>query len=184
MDDIRDDLDRMVERALASADDERVDNLSAMDRDQAFRALLAVVERPQPLPGFARRVGEQARHEPLPAWRRPIGAQWARSVTSVVSIGAGLAAAYAALISWQPALVSEMCAWAVTVGVRASLSALQGLAVLSDVSSVVNSVGRALAAVLATREASLALSFSIGVGALAFAALQWMLSSEKESSVW
>jgi hypothetical protein len=177
------DLDRSVERCLTEvelpADDER-----DARADAAFARLFAVLEPPRPSPGFARAVVERARRERLLTGRRHVRARWKGWAVPAAAGMAAILAVDALFIALQPAVVVETWAAVVTLAVRATLAVLDFLAPAIGLWSVGVSVGSAVVTAMATREASLALSVALIAGALVFAAIQRMLSSEQESSPW
>jgi hypothetical protein len=182
--DMNEEVDRLVERCLATARQSGPIGQDDSDADAAFAALFAAVEMPRPLPGFARRVVHRVKGERLLAGRRASRARGARSAGAFAAIAAAVVVAEALLVALEPAVVLGVLASAVKTAVSAALLVPQLLTPAIGLLGVVVSVGRALAAALATREASLLLSAALIAGALALATLQRMLFSEEEPSVW
>jgi hypothetical protein len=178
------DIDRIVERCVAIAQEPEAGGGGDVEADAAFGALFALVQPQGPRPGFARRVVERARREPLPAGRHAFMPRWVRPIAAAVGIVGTMVAVNAVTIAFQPAVLAEPFAWAVSAAVGAGVGMLQLLSPVFGLWSVATSIARALAIALTTPEASLALSLAVIAGALAFTALHRMLLSKEESSVW
>jgi divalent metal cation (Fe/Co/Zn/Cd) transporter len=181
---MNEEVDRLVERCLTATRQSGATGQHDGDADAAFAALFAAVETQRPLPGFARRVVHRVKGERLVAGRRASRAGGARSAGAFAALAAVIFLADALLVALDPAVVLGVLALAVKTAVRAALSVPQLLTPAISLLGIVVSVGRALAAALATREASLLLSAALIAGALVLATLQRMLFSEEEPSVW
>jgi hypothetical protein len=183
--DMNEEVDRLVERCLASARQSAAGPHDGdAEADAAFAALFAVVETERPLPGFARRVVDRVNRERLGAGPRAARSRRTGSAGVFAAIAAAIVVAAALQVALEPGAVLEVLASAVTTAVRAALSVPQLLTPAISLLGVVVSVGRAFAAALATREASLLLSAALVAGAVVVATLQWMLFSGEEPSVW